>query len=264
MNTCGNEFVYAHDQGARLMITYRFDFASVNEKHKFASLFGRAGPRVITKSEFNEFSNSYHKKTKLTISAYQIGGVPFYLNQIFNNSGKHKNKISCTFDDISACLELMSNLFDYENDLKPEHFWGQIVNFKNYSTLKLYTNPWEYLGIDVQSASNNSVYNDQDEYLKILFKLFDNQFKNWLDSDRMITAKIPELIAQKRQRMEKLKSVFYKNINTIKAAIETCYDLPDFCKSKTENIDSYLIPASSKDILELLAHESKSSNQLSR
>ncbi len=247
LKNCGDEYTFAVDKGARLFLSLRMDFVSKSEKSRFAAQFGVEGPLFSAEGSFEKAHSNYSKNTQLTISALQMGGDPAKLGSIFcppvgptgqpnpNCLADAKKAISCSFGDLGPCIEVMTQMVAYGNSQDPSSFAGQIKDFRNYNTLRLYTQPWSYLGSQFPLPPTPQDIQNYETNQKILADLFEENYRNFATAYRYWRGKAPRLSdGENRQKdqMGILQAEFKTNMSTIAEAIRACYESPMLCESK--------------------------------
>jgi hypothetical protein len=72
--TCGDHYVDQIGLGAKLFVSIRVDFASSEQKREFEAKFSIAGPMASASGDLKTATAQFSKDTKITVSAYQLGG----------------------------------------------------------------------------------------------------------------------------------------------------------------------------------------------
>jgi len=252
---CGDDYVYSIEEGARLLINMRVDFVSKEEKEAFEAKFSVNGPLFSANGELQTESQSFSKKTKLTISAIQEGGDPSYLGSAFSSGCSHGQAkeqdelrlISCTFGELNHCIQVMAGIAKYGNGQDGNDFPTQIRERRNYALLKLHTQPWIYLGGEfshppVAEEVTTSVVN-----LREMQGLFEENYQNWLESSRYLNAQVPRLSKNRPDgtpgqfsKMKHLAGYFRSNLTEIAAGVRDCYENPSQCGNSLRELRAQL------------------------
>lgn len=233
--TCGNEFVFATEKGARLFMNMKITFSSKEEKKRIAAELGAKGPSFEANGKFEQISNKMSSNSKLKISVYQLGGNPAMLGNIFcrDNSDTSCNTESikvadCTMGDVKKCLNLISSFVAYTgNDFKQ-----QIQDQKKYSVLKVYTRPYFMLGGKFPRVNEQSSALFEQE-IQELIEYFNEQLELWVYSSDLYKDSVPRKTVDQKNNLEILKSKLNMNASLLAEAINGCYDYGlNYCVEK--------------------------------
>lgn len=114
-NRYGDAFVGQAPEGALLAINLQLNFNSSVDKENFdAAISGGFGSIFNASASMQEAVNASHAQGSLIISAYQLGGDPTQLTQIFTKqSGGNYYFSSCGLDDLQACQATLAGIVDY-------------------------------------------------------------------------------------------------------------------------------------------------------
>jgi len=231
---CGDEYVYAKEEGARLLINMRVDFVSKEEKESFEAKFSVNGPLFSANGELQTESQNFSKKTKLTISAIQDGGDPSYLGSAFSGCSHGQDAlklISCTFGELNHCIQVMAGIAKYGNGQDGNDFPTQIRAFRNYTLLKLHTQPWIYLGGEFPYPPVAEDVIASGVNLREMQNLFEENYQNWVESSRYVKGQVPRLSKNhpdgspgQLSKMRGLVDYFRNHLNQISVGITHCYE----------------------------------------
>ena len=236
---CGDEYVYAKEEGARLLINMRVDFVSKEEKESFEAKFSVNGPLFSANGELQTESQNFSKKTKLTISAIQDGGDPSYLGSAFSGCSHGQDAlklISCTFGELNHCIQVMAGIAKYGNGQDGNDFPTQIREFRNYILLKLHTQPWIYLGGEFPYPPVAEDVIASGVNLREMQNLFEENYQNWVESSRYVKGQVPRLSKNhpdgspgQLSKMRGLVDYFRNHLNQISVGITHCYENSSRC-----------------------------------
>lgn len=110
---CGDEYIQGMKMGAVLDVTISMDFKSQQEKQAFDLAFkGGFGSVFSASAKIQSAIEKTHASGTLTIHAFQAGGNPERLSSIFGSTGAH-HIIQCSFDNLTACSQALSDVIDY-------------------------------------------------------------------------------------------------------------------------------------------------------
>jgi hypothetical protein len=116
---CGNEYVAQVVRGASLYFSLRLDFASESDQESFASAFDLDAPFIGVSTRIKKASSTANQNTKVTISAFQLGGDVSKLSSIFNARGSNVYAVAeCTFGRFDVCERVLSSAIAYATDLR--------------------------------------------------------------------------------------------------------------------------------------------------
>ena len=162
---CGDYFAYKQKRGAKIFFSIRIDFKSKDAKKDFEAKFSLSGPMFSVSANLKEAEKSFSKDTKVTVSAYQIGGDVSKLTNIFKDQSQsnnphlgQKNFITCSFGQLSACENVLRNAITYATSDVKGNFPGQLKRNSEFgenngaSVLSTYVQPYTY-AINVQEFS---------------------------------------------------------------------------------------------------------------
>jgi hypothetical protein len=126
---CGDFFVSQMHYGAYLYVVYQLHFLKQVDRQKFDDTFS------ASYSDFGKFTASMqdevdklHLQGNIHIFAFQTGGNPQYLSDIFKSPKPiEPSPISqCSFDDLKACDEVTTSIMNYVTTTDPDSFPNQL------------------------------------------------------------------------------------------------------------------------------------------
>lgn len=111
----GDAFITQLPMGALLIANLKFSFASVLDKHRFnVSLGGAFGSIFNAKATIQNAITESKAKGFIEISAYQLGGDPSELPNIFAERANHGYYITrCNLDSWKNCLNAIDGIIRY-------------------------------------------------------------------------------------------------------------------------------------------------------
>lgn len=240
-NKCGDEYVQSRDEGARFMMNMRVDFSSREEKNRFKAGVSVSGGFGEVRANIQRMQNSMNRKNKLTLSVLQLGGDPARLGAIFQSrtgGGDAKQIISCSFGDLTQCLDVMANVLDYATD-QQRGFPSQIRNFSNYVTLKLRTKPWRHLvSLGLPNPPPTEWLQSIESSKEGIQDLFEKDYQLWTKASRHLKAKVPRLSQSQEEKMEQLVRGLRENLNQLGRALNQCYETKSRCESILKELEA--------------------------
>ena len=223
--TCGDEFVTELTRGAKLFFSVRVDFASEQDKNAFSADFSLSGPFAGVQTTMKQASERFGRRTKVTVSAFQIGGDVSKISEIFGQTDEGRGQfLQCTLGDFENCGKVIESAVNYASNTTTG-FPSQLEDGKfGPATLVYRTAPYTDIGI------YPAHYPFADQVIKLARKELSDTFEHQYDLD--ITA--DRLLAQKTIgdrapliRAEKAK--IDKNIDAVMSVSQICYETPLGC-----------------------------------
>ncbi|MCK6594696.1 MAG: hypothetical protein L6Q33_05815 [Bacteriovoracaceae bacterium] len=233
--SCGNEFVFAAERGARIFLNFKIIFSSKAEKERIAAEIGVKGPAFEAEGKFEKISEKMGANTKMTVSAYQIGGEPGQLGSIFcrdSNEQDCKNEsirvADCSMGELKKCLSMVSSFMAYANS----DFKKQISDTQKYSVLKVHTRPYHMLGGKFPRV-NDQISAVFEKEVGDLIEVFNEQLGSWIFASDMYKNNIPRKTVVQKNNLELLKAKLGNNTHLLADAINGCYDYGlKYCQDK--------------------------------
>lgn len=230
--TCGDQYVAEITYGAKLFFSIRIEFKNQNEKNDFQAKFSVSGPLYSADGELKTASSSFNKHTKITISAYQIGGDISKLTSLFDTTEAGQQQfVECELGGYETCAKVVVKALQYAADVR-SGFPSQLAPGvqPGPAVLSYYVIPYSAIGI----YPNSYPHIDQATILarQKLSDEFSNQYRLQLLADRLIaqshlgSRQIP--ISNERVKIS-------HNISKILAVSKICYDTPQDCWDAEEN-----------------------------
>jgi hypothetical protein len=114
---CGNAVLARAELGGALYIGLRFDFDSKATKDEFekAADLPLASFASIT-AKMSRMTTAFESKVSVTLSAYQRGGNPALLHQVFGAGGGPIAVLQCSEANVQGCADATENVRRYVSD----------------------------------------------------------------------------------------------------------------------------------------------------
>jgi hypothetical protein len=118
--TCGDRFVSAVDRGIRLYVTTQIRFASERSMAEFRGRMNASGNWGQVEASLRSLSREARRSASLSVTAYQQGGDPTRLGEIFaahSRTGEQAASpvLTCSADALEACRALHESILHYGN-----------------------------------------------------------------------------------------------------------------------------------------------------
>lgn len=224
--TCGDEFVTEITEGARLLFSVRVDFASEQEKKDFSSEFSLSGPFGGVNATMKKASERFGRRTKVTVSAYQVGGDVSKLSEVFGQSSDEMVHFTkCTVGDFDDCAKVIASALIYASNTTTG-FPSQLANDSKFgpATLSYRTASYKDLGIYPTNYPFADVVVKQSR--KELSDMFEHQFRLKVLAHRLLQQNTlgdrVEIILGEEKKIE-------SNIAAILEVSKVCYEDPKNC-----------------------------------
>jgi hypothetical protein len=219
--------------GAKLFFSIRVDFRSLEEKRSFEAKFSISGPVYSANATLNQASKDFSKNTKVTITAFQVGGDVSKLTGVFNNTDSGgANFVQCTLGDFEKCASVVQAALAYASD--PQHgFPSQIApgakpgpaplsyTTSKYGTAGLTKPDYPFLTEAVGEARHE---------LSVKFR---DQFLLKVRVDRLLELGLGQ---QKRDTIAAQQEFINANVSSILVASEVCYKTPEKCPDTVNDL----------------------------
>lgn len=233
--TCGNEFVFGEERGARIFLNFKIIFSSKAEKERIALELGAKGPAFEVDGKFEKISEKMSANTKMTVSAYQIGGDPGQMGNMFCRDTEDPScklesirVADCSMGELKKCLSMISSFMAYAN----ADFKKQISEVGKYSVLKVHTRPYFMLGGKFPRVNEQTSAVFEQE-IGDLIDIFNEQLENWIFASDMYKNNIPRKTIAQKNNLERLKAKLSNNSQMLADAINGCYEYGlKYCQDK--------------------------------
>jgi hypothetical protein len=231
--TCGDQYVDEISFGAKLFFSIRVDFSSEEQKKQFEAEFGLSGPLYSASSKLETASRRFSRNSKITVSAWQIGGDVSKITGFFPNSADARTGfVECTLGDLSKCGSTIAGALIYAtavdtgfpSQLQPGATPGPApVSYTtaSYAAAGIYPKNYPYLTqVNAQARSE-------------LHALFEKQFSLQILAHRLIRLGASQ---DKFALMQKVKDKIDANISHILDASKVCYNTPATCRDAVNSL----------------------------
>jgi len=224
--TCGDSFVDEIRRGAKLFISIRVDFSSQSQKQEFSSKFSISGPMAGVDASLSTASQSFGSTTKVTVSAYQLGGDTTKVSKIFGDSDIGRQAyVQCSLGHFDDCSTVIKNAIAYASDtntgfpsqLTKDSEPGPAVvayGVSSYKAYGIYSVEYPFLAASVELARDQ------------LGTYFERTYRQYVTANRLLDTKLsPGKQVAVQNALEQVKV----NLATILKASKLCYDTPEGC-----------------------------------
>lgn len=238
---CGDEFVDTRTREARFYYNLRVDFVSEEDKKRIAGEFKLSSTALKLNASFEKKMKSVSSKTKITVSALQIGGRVENIGAIFGSNPMNPDEtgvssfVECSSGNYKPCFEVLVKAIEYAND-KTEGF-PSTLNSENpkpgegpsitSSITQKYT---DVTGLtDFNSpALDITIRNRRDS----LNEAFESILQSWIWAKRISQSGIPRLSSAQEDERLKIETDAYKALNDLAVIyIQPCYENFNLCLS---------------------------------
>lgn len=233
---CGNEIYKEMTEGISLYVALKVNFDSYADRESFEVNAKITYTNIVdVLGEIKQTASSKSLSGSIDILAYQQGGDPSKLPQIFEREKDQYYITDCMFNNINACKQAAQKVLDYSLDINNQVHEG-------YKLYPLLWNPGtgiEQYGLDPGKPIVNSTVEEARDELESLHELVVRQF-NFVD--RVINLPYAKSI----EVTPSLKAEF-ANITKNKAMLENldtgvpvCFRAPQNCLEVSNQIKNTL------------------------
>lgn len=130
LERCGDSFIASIPMGAILDVSILIRFNSELQKEHFNTAFsGKIGGIFKGSAELKKEIEKNHYSGSIEVIAYQAGGSPQYLDNIFGSDSQNAF-LHCDFSNLDACTKAMDNIIEYAQAKGPwvENGFAKQVN----------------------------------------------------------------------------------------------------------------------------------------
>ncbi|MBI1859461.1 MAG: hypothetical protein HYR96_00905 [Deltaproteobacteria bacterium] len=235
--TCGNEYIYQRDLGAKIFFSIRVDFASQYDKSLFETHFSLTAPMVSVGADFQKISSRLSKRTSVTVRALQIGGKVEKLSTIFpSTEAADKNArllfVQCASGEYKNCFSVLESALAYATDTK-EGFPSQISPELGTSEvggpaiLSYQTVPYTAAGIYPKNYPHLKEAVEIDR--AYIADRFEENFKRRVQLNYLLRGKAMRVSHHQRSALRETEVLVDNNIRKILEASKACYETPEDC-----------------------------------
>ncbi|MCT4635259.1 MAG: hypothetical protein N4A31_03300 [Rickettsiales bacterium] len=130
---CGDNFISSYKEGAMLLMSIKLAFYTHQEKLSFEASSGNIG---VFSEDIQEWAQKTKAAGKISIIAYQKGGIPSELANILDKSSEGDYySISCSLQDMDACVDTANSMLDYAYSDFSTQFSVDGTNSQNITVL---------------------------------------------------------------------------------------------------------------------------------
>lgn len=231
---CGNEYVYARQLSARLLVSMKISFVSKYERQRFAATFGIDSPAFSMNANLEKASQSFNSSNTISIRVEQQGGDPAKKGHVLcpkleggqpdpECARSARNVVNCSFGELGPCMQVIANVIAYANAQDGENFPKQIEGGKNYWVTKLITRPFVYIGAKYPAEPPKQKEDTFKAEVDTLSGIFEEEYEKWTYAHQLAFGKVPRLSERQREQMNTLEASFLKNMKRLSTGIENCY-----------------------------------------
>ncbi|MCT4635258.1 MAG: hypothetical protein N4A31_03295 [Rickettsiales bacterium] len=246
---CGDNIITSYKEGAMLLMSVKMAFYNHQEKVSFEASSGDIG---AFSTDISAWAKNTQAAGKISIIAYQKGGTPASLSNIFNaDSDGNYYIISCLLQDMDACVNAANGMLDYANTDFPNQF---DLN-TNENTTVLGAGQYEYTPTSDYNLTVSSVVTPAilGERIKLSNELTENKGYYKPLSDAIVYNYPVELSTTSEGYADalSLNEQVNNNINVLlnpnSGAIQ-CFDVPQDCLKTGAAIQQRLDPVTANDL----------------
>jgi hypothetical protein len=112
---CGDQFIGQIQYGATLFVSFQVVFANLQGKNTFDQTVGTSGFAGLfdTSTITQEIITSHNLAGTINLMAYQAGGNPSELAQIFTNTTNGYYITSCSLSNLKQCQQVVNGVLEY-------------------------------------------------------------------------------------------------------------------------------------------------------
>jgi hypothetical protein len=152
---CGDQFVSQMQYGATLFVSFQLVFASLSSKQTYENTIGTSGFAGLSDASTStqEIITSQKLAGTMNLLAYQGGGNPSDLAQIFANNTNGYYITSCSFSSLTQCQQVINGVLNYAVNNFPNQVNitnGEIVG--NAAPIGYTYLPYTILGLNASST----------------------------------------------------------------------------------------------------------------
>lgn len=241
--SCGDRFVHEIRKGANLYVSLRIDFASKTKKDEFSASFNIAGPLASANGALKTASASFDRRTRVVVSAMQVGGDVSKLTAILGGSVDGIQAYTqCTLGNFDSCANFVKNVLTYASDVK-EGFPSQISPSSQPGPADLSYSTASYESVGVYRHMSPQEIQGLALARLDLSRMFESNFKAANTARRIQDMPMAE---SRRIEVRQAISTVDSNISTILPVAQTCYNQPLGCRDAVLALQLKSIP---EDIL---------------
>lgn len=227
-STCGDEYVQQIERGAKLFYSIRIDFSTSEEKDEFEAAFSYKSSFASVSNSLRNAKRNFSKDTKVTVSAFQIGGNVRKLSEIFateNGNGEALGMVRCSFGKFEECDQVLARALHYGTVEFKKQLAELDPNLPLYEGGPAYLNylTKDYKTAGIYSLVSKLVAADIAKKRDELEKEFNKQLDLQAKIDHLLES--GTVILSRRQKAELIsaKNISLKNREAVVKASQICY-----------------------------------------
>ena len=150
-HVCGDSFTRELRYGAGLFVAIKINFSSIFDRKAFdASASLKVASIFSIMSSIQSEAKKQHINGSIEVIAYQRGGDPRHLSNVFSKGEDGYHITSCNLDNTAACSNILDGIIDYANSNFSEQlkFKDGKVNGRAY-VVQRDIKPYDQLGLAV-------------------------------------------------------------------------------------------------------------------
>ncbi|ODN41825.1 hypothetical protein [Piscirickettsia litoralis] len=242
---CGDEIITQISTGASLYITMKMNFSSKEEKTQFDAEAKGSYSLFNASAKMQEIIKKYNMSGSVALLAYQIGGDPSKLANIFSKSPSGGYYItSCNFKNLGNCTSAINGFLSYAHD-----DFSKQVSMKdgNIAGNAVPTGPYEHgtlsmFGLNTgKTLATPEVLQARKELASSY--IINTNYLNHINHLIDLTSGYGQLTAT-HSDLQSLQQKLAQNSLTLNNAGSSCYQNPSSCINATNQAKSNLIDIS--------------------
>lgn len=247
--SCGDEFVQQEPIGAKFITSLKLNFASANDKTTFdVNVKGKIGDIFSASAAIQQAINQYHISGTMEVSAYQEGGDPTHLANIFSRCGDHYCVATCSLSKLDDCKGVIDGVIKYaQTDLihQVDFKDGKVIG--NPQPLGYSHMSYNQIGL---SVGDSQVTPEITAARHMLGELFKTTSKNAVFIDHLLESKYATYFdADAHKALQNGVAALHNNLSILNDAHSgaiACYLHPDKCVAIAKTINQSLQPFDEK------------------
>lgn len=257
---CGDQIITGYNAGAALLMGIKMTFLNSAEKEQFSAKLGVSFADIFSvTTAIKEAATNTQEDATVAITAFQIGGQPQYLSEIFtsNNSGSYF-ATACSIFNMTSCLDAANGLLGYANsNFSTQFSFSPQQNIYPIGT-PIYTDASQY-GVNLPaSLVTPEVASARKNISTMLLEnqYYDQKFTE-LSKSYPVTSIGPNVTTTFSDgfmaNFTNLWSVVKNNLEVLadinpQTSAIGCYNTPQNCLSIVDNIQSNIQEITSEDL----------------
>ncbi|WP_281648928.1 hypothetical protein [Parendozoicomonas sp. Alg238-R29] len=244
-HTCGDSFTRELHYGAGLFLAIKINFSSIFDRTAFdASANLKVASIFSILSSVESEAKDKHINGSIEVVAYQRGGEPRRLSNVFSKGEEGYHITSCNLDNTEACNNILSGIIDYAS----QDFSNQLlftdgeINGHAY-VVKRDFKPYDQLGLTVGASV---VSTEVIAARRRLGKMFAEAKEQEEFIRQLLFSQVsPFLTLTSREQLDDAHNALKANIRLLSSpnhGVIRCYDSPKGCLETEAKIMNSLSP----------------------